>query len=184
MMSSFDFTDNEKRELIQLAKDSIKTSFSGSKLAISDLKKNPKFSQKAAAFVTLHKNGKLRGCIGQVIARDVLLDTVINMAKAAAFEDPRFPRLQESEVGQLEFEISVLTPMQEIKSVDEIKVGKHGIMIRRGNSSGLFLPQVATEQGWDRNQLLKGVCQKAGLPVDAWENNAEIFIFSAEVFGE
>jgi AmmeMemoRadiSam system protein A len=105
------------------------------------------------------------------------------MAEAAAFQDPRFPPVSSQELGQLDYEISVLTPLRRIKDVEEIQVGIHGIYLKRGGSSGLLLPQVATEWGWDRTTFLEHTCTKAGLPEDAWKDRkTEIYIFSADVF--
>jgi len=106
------------------------------------------------------------------------------MAEAAAFQDPRFPPVRVDELGELEIEISVLTPLREIKDPEEIEVGKHGIMIERPPYySGLLLPQVATEYGWDRETFLEQTCIKAGLPPNAWRDPAtRIYIFSAEIF--
>jgi AmmeMemoRadiSam system protein A len=133
--------------------------------------------------VTLHKQGRLRGCIGQIHARQPLVRTVAEMAVAAAFEDPRFPPLRREELRDIDIEISVLTPLRRITDVGEIQVGTHGIYLRRGAYSGLLLPQVATEWGWDRNTFLEHTCEKAHLPKDAWKDKkAEIYIFSADVF--
>jgi len=105
------------------------------------------------------------------------------MAEAAAFRDPRFSPVKEKELPELDIEISVLTPLKRIKDVNEIQVGTHGIYIKKGWSSGLLLPQVATEYGWDRQTFLDHTCQKAGLPSTAWkEKDTEIYIFSADIF--
>jgi len=134
-------------------------------------------------FVTVYKNGELRGCIGHVIARKPLIEAVSEMAEAAAFQDPRFTPVRRDELGDLKIEISVLTPLQKIQSPEEIEVGKHGLIIKQGGSMGLLLPQVATEYGWDRTAFLENTCRKAGLPRNAWkEKDAEIFVFSADVF--
>jgi AmmeMemoRadiSam system protein A len=137
------------------------------------------------AFVTLHERGALRGCIGRMTSPDPLFETVRAMARAAAFEDPRFPPLDRDEFPLIEIEITVLSPLRRISSISEIEVGKHGIYITRGWRSGVFLPQVATEQGWDRDSLLEEVCYKAGLPGDAWKSpDAVLQIFEGLVFGE
>ncbi|MBN2535112.1 MAG: AmmeMemoRadiSam system protein A [Spirochaetales bacterium] len=137
------------------------------------------------AFVTLHKKGKLRGCIGYVVAVKPLFNTVQDVARSSAFSDPRFPPVMESEIPDLEIEISVLTPLKRITSIDEIEVGTHGIVIKRGFSSGLLLPQVAAEQGWDRDTFLTHTCYKAGLPGDCWKkSDTRIEVFSAIVFNE
>ena len=145
----------------------------------------PALEERRGAFVTLHKLGQLRGCIGSFFAEGPLAVTVQNMAVAAGWEDPRFQPLAEKELPQLEIEISVLSPLREIGDVKEIEVGKHGIFITSGYRRGVLLPQVATEQGWDRDAFLTHTCIKAGLPPDAWKRGGlKIEIFSAEVFGE
>ena len=127
----------------------------------------------------------LRGCIGYIHALKQLDETIIEMAQAAAFRDPRFPPVTKDEFDDLEIEISVLTPIREIEDINEIEVGKHGIIIERGGYSGLLLPQVATDYGWDRETFLEHTCNKAGLPTDAWkQEGTKIKIFSADIFHE
>ncbi|OPY92519.1 MAG: hypothetical protein A4E73_01050 [Syntrophaceae bacterium PtaU1.Bin231] len=147
--------------------------------ALSDVLK-----ERRGAFVTLKKAGMLRGCIGYIQAVKPLHETVEEMAEAAAFRDPRFSPVRKNELQQMSVEISVLTPLREIHDVSEIEVGRHGIYIIRGGSSGLLLPQVAVEYGWDRETFLSETCHKAGLPTNAWrERQTRILIFSAEIFG-
>jgi MEMO1 family protein len=135
------------------------------------------------AFVTLNRHGQLRGCIGRLAADRPIGEVVSEMALAAAFQDPRFRPLSSEELKDLEIEISVLTPFKRITGTDEIQVGKHGILMRKAGFSGLLLPQVATDHGWDRTTFLEQTCQKAGLPRDAWKDkNTEIYVFSADVF--
>ncbi len=135
------------------------------------------------AFVTLKKNGELRGCIGHIVGDLPLDQTISEMAVAAAFHDPRFPSLTEDELKGLQVEISVLTPLKRIHSMEEIRVGTHGIYMKRGGRSGLLLPQVATEQGWDCSTFVESTCRKAGLPRDAWKDpETEIYVFSADIF--
>ena len=136
-----------------------------------------------AAFVTLHHLGRLRGCIGYTEAQTPLFRTVQECAVAAAVEDPRFPPVTPREAGEVRFEISVLSPLVPV-SADEVSVGVHGLMIRKGRKRGLLLPQVAKENGWDRTTFLTQLCAKAGLPPDAWRRGAELYSFTAEVFGE
>jgi AmmeMemoRadiSam system protein B/AmmeMemoRadiSam system protein A len=144
---------------------------------------SPKLKELRGAFVCVKIKGMLRGCIGCIEARGPLHKIVGEMAEQAAFCDPRFPPLQSAEADQIDLEISVLTPFQVIDDVAEIEVGKHGLMIRKGFHSGLLLPQVATEHGWDRTQFLEWTCQKAGLSKDAWKDpDAQIQVFSADVF--
>jgi AmmeMemoRadiSam system protein A len=142
-------------------------------------------AEKCGAFVTLHKHGELRGCIGSMVGYRPLVETVQEMAIAAATEDPRFDRVRPEELDQIDLEISVLTPLRRITDVNEIIVGTHGILLRQGRRQGVLLPQVAREWGWDREAFLQNTCLKAGLPEDAWKDPAtSIEIFSAEVFGE
>lgn len=143
----------------------------------------PILKENRGAFVTIKRRGQLRGCIGQIEGKGPLYKTVEEMAEAAAFRDPRFHAVMGQELLELEYEISVLTPFHRIDDVSEIEVGKHGLYIKRGWQSGLLLPQVATEYGWDRQTFLEHTCAKAGLPSDAWKDkNAEIYVFSADVF--
>jgi len=140
--------------------------------------------ERCGAFVTLHRGPHLRGCIGTFEARDTLIDTVQRMAVAAASSDPRFSAVKADELEGITLEISALTPLRPA-GAEEIEVGTHGIFITRGYSRGVLLPQVATENGWDRETFLEHTCLKAGLPPDAWkEPGTKIEIFSAEVFSE
>jgi MEMO1 family protein len=142
-----------------------------------------KLKEKRGAFVTLKRKGQLRGCIGYTQAIKPLSQTIMEMAQAAAFQDPRFPPLDKNELDDLEIEISVLTPFRPIQDVKEIEVGRHGLFIERGGYSGLLLPQVATEYHWDRQTFLEHTCLKAGLPRDAWKDKkTKIQVFSAEIF--
>lgn len=142
-----------------------------------------KLKEPRGAFVCLHKGGNLRGCIGMIEGKDPLYETIQNMAIQAAFADPRFCALEPSELDQIELEISVLTPLQRIKDPLQIEVGKHGLMIRKNYYSGLLLPQVATDNGWDREQFLDWTCKKAGLPDSAWKDpESQLYIFSADIF--
>jgi AmmeMemoRadiSam system protein A len=137
------------------------------------------------AFVTLKSNGSLRGCIGRVSSTRSLLQTVKEVAVSSAFEDPRFPPVTRSEWPSIRVEISVLSPLRRVADPQAVRVGEHGVMIRSGFRSGLLLPQVAAEQGWDREAFLSHACRKAGLPPDAWKDPAtQIEVFSAMVFGQ
>jgi len=137
------------------------------------------------AFVTLHAQGDLRGCIGYVESALPLARVVEEVAEKAAFEDPRFPPLTPDEYPSVEVEISVLSPLREIASPEEIVVGSHGLLLEHGWHRGLLLPQVATEYGWDRTLFLENVARKAGLPATAWKApGARIFIFTADIIRE
>jgi AmmeMemoRadiSam system protein A len=140
---------------------------------------------KAGAFVSLHLDGHLRGCIGTFDTTQPVVRQVEEMATAAATRDPRFKPVSADEVKSLDIEISVLTPPRPISSLEEIQVGLHGIVISRGYQRGVLLPQVATEYGWDRETFLTHTCRKAGLPDSAWKDPQTVVqIFTAEVFGE
>lgn len=142
-----------------------------------------RLKENRGAFVSLHKGGQLRGCIGNIEGRGPLHKTIEEMAEAAAFRDPRFSPVTERELPDLDIEISVLTPLRKLADVNEIEVGVHGIYIKKGWLSGLLLPQVATEYRWDRETFLENTCMKAGLPANAWKDkDTEIYIFSADVF--
>jgi MEMO1 family protein len=142
-----------------------------------------KLSEPRGAFVCLHKGSDLRGCIGMIEGREPLIETVRNMAVQAAFSDPRFCSIRADELDELHLEISVLTPLERVDDPQGIEIGKHGLYIKKGQASGLLLPQVAVEHGWDRTQFLEWTCKKAGLPSNAWKKpETEIYLFSADVF--
>ena len=176
-------TGEEKNALLRLARESIEAELGGKTLS----KSGPEGAlvEKRGAFVCLKKRGRLRGCIGYIEARKPLARTVEEMAVAAAFQDPRFEPLGRDELKDLRLEISVLTPLRRIEDVSEIRIGTHGLYIRKGGRSGLLLPQVAIEWSWDRDTFLRETCCKAGLAPDAWKDpETEIYIFSADVFSE
>ncbi len=174
----------EKRKLMEIAKASIVESVTGKKGSYSEVTEE-RLKENCGAFVTIKKHGQLRGCIGYIIAVKPLHETVKDVARSAAINDPRFRPMTEEELKDMEIEISALTPLKRIDDVSEIEVGKHGLYMKRGFYSGILLPQVATEYGWDRDTFLQHTCQKAGLPVTAWKDSStEIYIYSADVFSE
>lgn len=177
-------TEIEHKTLLKLARDTIVQYLKDeTRSPLPDAK--GVLSEKCGAFVTLHKKGELRGCIGNMVGHRPLIETIQEMAIAAATEDPRFHRVKSDEMKDIDIEISVLSPMQKIKDVNEIKVGTHGILMRQGRYQGVLLPQVATEWGWERDEFLRHTCLKAGLPTEAWKDPETIIeIFSADVFGE
>jgi len=176
--------EKNKEKLMEIAKATIFNTVNG--IEIPEFKIESDFlKQNCGAFVTLNMNGNLRGCIGYIVAEKPLYKTVEEVAVSAAIRDPRFPPVTKKELDRLEFEISVLTPFRLINNVNEIEVGKHGLYIVLGRNSGVLLPQVAVSNKWDRDTFLKQVCIKAGLPPDSWKRKeADIFVFSADVFGE
>ena len=174
--------EEEKKLLHRIVGETIKSRLEGNPLPAFKVA-SPTLQEPRGAFVSLHKEGMLRGCIGHIRANHPLHETIKEMAIAAAFEDPRFPPLNQKEFDKVDIEISVLTPLRKITDIKEIEVGKHGIYVVKGFYSGLLLPQVATDYGWDRTTFLEHTCNKAGLPKGAWkEKDTEIYIFSADVF--
>lgn len=175
--------EEEKVELLRIARASVQAAVGGETLP--ELKAaTPLLGEKRGAFVTLTKEGRLRGCIGHIRGIEPLYITVSKMAAAAALEDPRFDPVQPAELDLLEIEISVLTPFEKITDPSEVVVGTHGLYIEKGYSHGLLLPQVATDYGWDRYEFLDHTCNKAGLPAGAWKEGATIYTFSAQIFNE
>lgn len=145
----------------------------------------PGLWQRRAAFVTLEKQGELRGCIGDLVGQRPLYLSVQWAALSAALADRRFPPVTAEELPEISVEISVLSALQEVSDVLEIEVGKHGLLIVQGDRRGVLLPQVAVDEGWDRQALLSALCQKAGLPEDAWQDeDSVLYSFTAEVFGD
>lgn len=144
-----------------------------------------KFSEKRGIFVTLKKHGELRGCIGYIIGYEPLKDAIPQMAISAATRDPRFNPVTASELKDISIEISILSPMQEVKDISEIKIGRDGLLLQLGSRSGLLLPQVPLEWNWDLDEYLENLCHKAGVPPGAHLNpQARLQRFSADVFGE
>ena len=175
-------SEEEKRTLHEIARTVIWNKASGKKVPAFQIK-SKWLKEPRGAFVSIHKGGALRGCIGNIRGIKPLYKSVETMAEAAALDDPRFPPVTEKELKDLDIEISVLTPFKQIDNINEIEVGKHGLFIEKGFFSGLLLPQVATEYGWDRETFLEQTCRKAGLPPHAWkEKDAKIYIFSADIF--
>jgi MEMO1 family protein len=177
-------SDADKAELHAIARSVIEAACRGKDApSRGSSEVSPKLKELRGAFVTIYKKGELRGCIGQVTARQPLADAVAESAESAALRDPRFTPLRPEELPDITVEISALTPFKKIESPAEIEVGKHGLIIIRGRSAGLLLPQVATEYHWDRTAFLEHTCIKAGLPKDAWKDKeTEIYTFSADVF--
>lgn len=168
--------------LLDLAKRAVSSAASGSARPVPGAE--PVFGLKCGAFVTLKKDGRLRGCIGSFTGTGSLGATVVAMAAAAATGDPRFRPVTPSEVDSLTIQISVLSEMRPA-TASEVVPGVHGVYVRRGRMAGTLLPQVAGEEGWDRETLLAHTCLKAGLPPEAWkQGGTEIFVYTAEVFPE
>jgi len=178
----------EGKQLLALARKSIETRFSNDKL---DISKYEKFNKEQGVFVTLHEGGELRGCIGFPYPTYPLQKAIVEAARAAAFEDPRFLPLDKSELKKIEIEISVLSVPEELKVKDadeyvkKIRIGEDGLIIKADFTSGLLLPQVFTEYKCTPKQALEMTCQKAGLPRDAWKDlSNRISRFQAQIFCE
>ncbi|WP_033149006.1 AmmeMemoRadiSam system protein B [Prevotella sp. P6B1] len=178
---SFTLSDNDKKALKGIAFQSIKDSLNGKPIAQPTLRSSI-LNSKCGAFVSLHKYGRLRGCIGHFGEDYPLHEIVARMARAAAFEDPRFLPVTSDELGDIDIEISVLTPMRRIQSIDEFELHRHGIYIKKGYRSGTFLPQVADEVNWTKEEFIGHCAQdKAGIGWDGWRD-AELYVYEAIVF--
>ena len=151
--------------------------------ALGEFSPSAHLSEARGVFTTLYRKQKLRGCVGYPMALAPLYQAVIESARAAAFEDPRFPPVTLAEARDLTVSISVLGRLRAILAED-VEVGRHGLLVSQGSHRGLLLPQVAVENGWDRVTFLEQTCRKAGLAVDAWRTGATIEVFTAEVFGD
>jgi len=181
----FSLTGAEKNALLKIARQSVETSVRTGKQYQPATGGLEALGRERGAFVTINKNGDLRGCIGYVAPLKPLYITVRDVAMMAALKDTRFHPVAAGELASLQYEISVLSPLRRIMDTQEIRLGKDGVLIHTSDHEGLFLPQVATEEHWDRAQLLEEVCYKAGLPGRAWQDPAaDLFRFTALVFGE
>ena len=182
---TFSLSDEEKRTLKEIAYNSIKDSLDGKGVAVANsslFTLHSSLKEKCGAFVSLHKQGRLRGCIGHFGEDTPLYEIVAEMARAAAFEDPRFSPLHREELDDIDIEISVLTPMRRIQSLDEFELHRHGIYIRKGYRSGTFLPQVADEVNWTKEEFVSHCAQdKASIGWDGWKD-AELYVYEAIVF--
>lgn len=173
----------QRKKLLEIARQSLENYVkTGKRLEFST--NDQVLKKESGAFVTLTEFKELRGCIGRIVGDTPLYKVIAEMAIEAATADPRFYPVKAEELKNLEIEISVLSPLEKITDINQIKVGIHGLIIRKGFNSGLLLPQVATDYGWDRETFLQQTCRKAGLPADSWKQGAEIYIFSAEIFSE
>ena len=183
-----EFSPQERALLVRLAHDAILSALEGRRIDLDpppqlDIDLAERLAEHRGAFTTLYARGQLRGCVGYVLPNHSVYRTVAETARAAAFEDTRFPPVTLEEAPELAVELSILSVPQPI-SADRVEVGRHGLLISLGFRRGLLLPQVATEHHWDRVSFLEQTCRKAGLPLDAWKSGALIEAFTAEVFGE
>jgi AmmeMemoRadiSam system protein A len=175
-------SDHDRHLLLNLAREALAAHVGAAPSHVAG--ETPILERAGGAFVTLHKAGELRGCIGHIEPTEPLGKVVPRCAVAAGTTDPRFPPITPSELQQIDIEISLLGPLEPITGPEDIEVGRHGLVVEQGWQRGLLLPQVATEWGWDAQAFLAHTCHKAGLPRDAWKQGARIFRFEAEVFAE
>lgn len=177
--------DLQKKQLLKVARDSVEAAVSHRPVS-KPYSDDPELNKSCGCFVTLKNGEDLRGCIGQFVADKPLIEMIAEMAKASSTGDPRFfgNRITEAELPQLDIEISVLSPLKKTDDPLSLRLGIDGIYIKRGFTSGCFLPQVATETGWSKEEFLSYCCShKAGLPPDAWKDtNTDVFLFTAEIF--
>ncbi|MCU1296412.1 MAG: AmmECR1 [Acidobacteriaceae bacterium] len=176
-----EFSLQERRLLVNLAHEAIASAIENRELA--DIPRLSHFEQPRGVFTTIYLRAVLRGCVGYVFPVKALFETVVDTARASAFQDVRFLPVTKDEAAQLEISLSILSPLQAL-APDRIEVGRHGLLITQHGRRGLLLPQVPVEHGWDRITFLEQTCEKAGLLTDAWKNGATLEAFTAEVFGD
>ncbi len=180
---AFSLTVEEKKALLSIARESLERAFDRGTPRYPEA--TEAMSAPCGAFVTLKIHGDLRGCIGHMTSEDPLWRSVAELARSSAFHDPRFPPLKQGELKNVDIEISALSPLERIRSPEEVVAGIHGVLLKHGFASGVLLPQVATEQNWDRDTFLQHTCRKAGLPGSALRDpKTEMYVFTAVVFGE
>jgi len=176
-----EFSPTERQALLQLAHEAVASALDGREISLEP--PSPHFAEPRGVFTTLYHRGQLRGCVGHVIPVASVYRTVVETARAAAFEDPRFWPVSREELPDLAVSLSILSPLSPVRPED-IEIGRHGLLVSRDSRRGLLLPQVAVEHSWDRIAFLEHTCNKAGLPGDAWQKGARIEAFTAEVFGD
>src|SRR5208282_5169183 len=182
--AEFSLTGREKDALMKIARTSVETAVRDRKMSVLGPSGFPRLEEARGAFVTLKEHGELRGCIGYITPMKSLAETVRDVAAYAALEDPRFKPVTAQELPLLEYEISVMSPLRRVLDIKDIKVGKHGLIMKQGDIEGILLPQVPLEEHWDRDTFIEETCLKAGLPRQAWkDDDTDIFMFTALVLG-
>lgn len=179
--SRFEFSTEERTQLLRLAHESILSALEGREIALGPPTSH--FAEPRGAFTTLYLHERLRGCVGYVLPINSVYRAVADTARAAAFEDTRFYPVTSDEARDLKIELSILSAPQPINPED-IEIGRHGLLISMAGYRGLLLPQVSVEHHWNRETFLEQTCRKAGLAADAWRKGATLEGFTAEVFGE
>lgn len=176
-----EFSSEERCVLLKLAREAILSTFDNREISLQSPSSH--LAESRGVFTTIHLHGALHGCVGFVFPVNSLYRNVAETARSAAFEDTRFSPITREEAPALEISLSILSPLSPI-APEEIETGRHGLLITQAGHRGLLLPQVPVEQGWDRIAFLEQTCRKAGLPLDAWKNEASIEAFTAEIFGD
>jgi AmmeMemoRadiSam system protein A len=176
-----EFSAEERLLLLRVAHDAILSQLEQREISLDP--PSAHLAQPRGAFTSIYLRGDLRGCVGYVLPVGSVYRTVAETARAAAFEDARFPPVTREEASDLKVQLSILSPPQPV-SAEAVEVGRHGLLITMDGRRGLLLPQVAIERGWDRTTFLEQTCRKAGLPLDAWRKGATIQAFTADVFGD
>src|SRR5215471_7966345 len=179
----FQLSDNDQNTLLTIARESVQSYLTGRSLRLPDIGQG-ELAEIRGVFVSIHKSRELRGCIGNIHPATPLFRTTSECAISAAVGDPRFMPLMKEELPHVQFELSVLSPMERIDDPDKLEIGRDGILVSKRGARGLLLPQVATAYGWDRDRFLAETCRKAGLRPGDWKEDATIFRFSAHVFHE
>jgi AmmeMemoRadiSam system protein A len=179
--------EREKQLLLQLARSALALGVAagaGNKPPMQDFPNEDFLQQPAGAFVTLHRRGRLRGCVGQLPGRDSLAEVVAHCARSAALHDSRFDPVTTAELSDIEIEVSVLSALEDL-TLEAIEAGKHGLVVSQGTQRGVLLPQVASQFNWPAQRFLEETCLKAGLEREAWKDPAtRVQAFTAEVFSE
>ena len=179
----FQFPEADRKLLLGIARHAVESRLSIRSFQLPEIRQGIA-SEPHGVFVSIHRGKELRGCAGNVIPDDPLYRTTARCAVSAATSDPRFAPVTLDELPRLSFEVSVLSIPEPVRNTDEIEVGNHGLIVRQNSAHGLLLPQVATQYRWNRNQFLAETCIKAGLHPNAWREGADVYYFTAVVFGE
>ena len=175
-----ELNQNDKKKIIDAAKSGVRSAVTKEYVEINQNDLPEALNEKYSAFVTITKNGNLRACMGHTFPQQALIDEVIDVGKLAATSDYRFGPVRESELSEVEYEVSIMSRMRRITDPMDVEPGKDGLYIRLGSKAGLLLPQVAAERNWSKKTFLENICQKAGLPINSYKDpQAEIYVFKA-----
>ena len=179
----FQFLEEDQKLLLSIARNAVQSQLSNNSFQLPEIRQGIG-SEPHGVFVSIHRGNELRGCIGHIMPDQPLYRTTARCAVAAATSDPRFAPVTLDELPRVSFELSVLSSPEQVRNVEDIEVGKHGLIVSKGSTHGLLLPQVAVQYRWDRTQFLAETCMKAGLQPNAWKEGADVRRFTAAVFSE